>query len=651
MLKRRSKNNTGLWKLIRIRAKNFWLFEDVDVSFDRLPLNAIIFVQGINHDSLDAKSNYSGKTTLMYDLFEWILLGNYKRLKRVSDVIGKFDKFTMGSLTYRFNNNDLVITRYRNDPKFKNHLTVQWCNDNVTGERIVESQEMFTKIVGMSPQRFVHGVLFSSNSERDLFQMSPAIRNKFLSDLWNLNEFDEAAKLCGKVCSDLDKRILAIKQRHEILLEARKHIDEFIKEYLEANENFINDVEARKRKIKKHLVELDTAKDYVKEVEEQLIVLKEKRQKYNDSIIELKRRILQSNVVTDEISTLKAKINSFKEKLNECNDEQEILKKEISDIIAGLKVKSFCEFCGNKVTNASKAVLVEMRQSKIRGLRKKKVDIKLKIKTNRLKLKEKIDELSRYNIEITVQRLGGIANKLTNLNEKIAEAQMLLDNSVDIGKQIVIWKKKLSSIKLTQNTYSDKLIKKELERKKNINICKKLNKTLGKLIRKYNIYRLWGSNDGFKKLRNLMLTDHVSALSSVFVSFLDAFTEGSISGRWSVDQEAGNIECILYDTLESINKHYEGFSSGQHAKLNCANDIATAMLCAPHIGHMNIDEKFDKGIDFVGFQKILNVLKNRKDISKCIFLTSHRSGIERICDAVLRIERREGRATVMLEYQ
>lgn len=140
------------------------MFSDVDLDFTQLALNSVVYVEGINHDATDSKSNWSGKSTLLIDAFKWIIRGKYDRLEKANDVVGSFDKWTSARLVYIVDGNRLIITRYRKHPKYKNSLTVKWRGGDITGERIVESMSMFEKLTKMDVARFTYGVLLDRKS-------------------------------------------------------------------------------------------------------------------------------------------------------------------------------------------------------------------------------------------------------------------------------------------------------------------------------------------------------------------------------------------------------------------------------------------------------------------------------------------------------
>ena len=98
-------------RLIGIQLHNFFQYEEVILDFSDIKPGSVIYVDGINHDATDARSNYAGKSTLMIDAFRWVIKGKYKRLKAAKDVVGKFDKCTYVKLIYMVDGSRCVVAR------------------------------------------------------------------------------------------------------------------------------------------------------------------------------------------------------------------------------------------------------------------------------------------------------------------------------------------------------------------------------------------------------------------------------------------------------------------------------------------------------------------------------------------------------------
>jgi len=635
-------------RLARLQLRNFFIFEDVDLDFTPLASNSVVYVEGINHDATDSKSNWSGKSTLLIDAFKWIIRGKYDRLEKANDVVGAFDKWTSARLVYIVDGNRLIITRYRKHPKYKNSLTVKWRGGNVTGERIVESMSMFEQLTKMDVARFTYGVLFDSNNEFDLFKQKPAARNKVLGAMWELEEFNDAVKVCSEMCSGIDKRLMDINHRISALTSMISEINESIKLLEDHSKNFNREKNESLSKLKVKITDVKAIIENKHKLHDELVSHKEERLRLKDAIVELNRRLVESNHLLDKWNTKKALIASHREVIKNNEMESSRLLRDIAVFMKDTKRGVMCESCGNVVTSSGKIRLVSTKKEMIARLGKRNSEIETEILKIKSIIRRVIDSLKTHNVETVTNSLSTISQSIATTDEKISGLSVLINVAEGMNKKLNEYRAQRDSIKEQNNPYIKQLIGKSKIRDEYDLELRQLQSKKKELEQTFIIYKFWSSNKGFKMLRNLILTERVGLMSDAFGTYIDSLTEGSITGEWFIDQANGNIDCELYDTISGKRKHFEGFSKAQRSKISIAQDLATALLCAPEINHINIDEKFDDGIDSIGFYKALEYLRNLQGFNKVIFLTSHRDGVSNISDAVLKIERRDNKATAVL---
>jgi len=577
-----------------------------------------------------------------------VIRGKYDRLDKANDVVGSFDTWTSARLVYTVNNDRLIITRYRKHPKYKNQLTVKWRGSNVTGERVVESMAMFEQLAKMDVARFTYGVLFDSNNEFDLFKQKAAARNKMLGTMWELEELNEAVKVCGETCSGIDKQLMAINHRVSALESMIAEVNESIALLEDHSKNFNNEKRDSLTKIGKKITDISAIIDNKHKLHEELLSHRQERTRLKDSIVELNRRLVESNRLVEKWNSKKAAIASNKEIIS--NNELEIARilKEIADFMRDTKKGVMCEDCGNLVTNNGKTRLVKTKQEIIARIRKRNDDVNNEIQKTRSVIRGIMANLQQYNIESVTNSLASVAQQMAVLDEKISQLSVLIDTAEGMKKRLADYNDQRDTIKKQSNPYVKQLISKSNIRDEYSSELKQLLSKKKELEQTFVIYKFWSGQKGFKMLRNLILTERVQLMSDAFSQYVDALTDGSITGEWVIDQANGNIDCALHDATTGKKKHFDGFSKAQRSKISIAQDLAIALLCAPDINHINIDEKFDDGIDSVGFYKALEYLKNMQGLNKVIFLTSHRDGVSNVADAILRIERRNNLATAEL---
>jgi len=102
--------------------KNFLVYHDEQtVNIDN---QGLVFIQGINNDSLGFESNGAGKTTFL-EAIVYCLYGKLSDGKSGDDVINnKINKDTKVTLTFSIGKDIYRIERYRKDKEFKNKILI-----------------------------------------------------------------------------------------------------------------------------------------------------------------------------------------------------------------------------------------------------------------------------------------------------------------------------------------------------------------------------------------------------------------------------------------------------------------------------------------------------------------------------------------------
>ena len=637
-----------MWQLIGIEAHNFWLYRDVKLDLSGLKPGSIVFIHGENKDATDAVSNYTGKTLLSVDFIRWVVDGKYPRLKGVNDVIGKFDRYAMGKLIYRNGKKKLTICRYRKHKTYKNKLRIRWRGKWISGERVAETRDLITRIMGISPARFIRGTLFTNDPSESLLLKTPALRNRELAEIWGIGLFDDAAKLGAKICTKLDKRMVSIRTRVEALARMKSKI--------KANlVNLREDVKSFKKQREEEVAAIDERIAKLKDLialEPRIVrTLKADRaevHKLKDAIVELKRRLVESDEIVNRINSIKTSIASAKERRKAVAEEIAILRSDMKDIRDGIKTGSICDECGSKVTNSGKTRLTDRKLSLIRKMRKRDVSLEESIEQNRSKIIDLRDVLKGYNVQTVTDQIASLSGQIVDKEASIANTKKYKVRIAAAKNKIKELKEDKIELKDKKNPVKDR-IKSELdEMSETTREIASLIDEAERVEREFKSYKFLSGAKGLKLLRNLVLRRKVDAMSDEFDTHLDRITDGAIRGQWSV-LDNGDIKESFIDAFEGTEKLFSGFSSAQRTKILLSQDLASATLYAPNIGHMTIDERLDAGVDSLGIDRILEYLRSSVVVNKLVFLTSHRLGVQTKCDAIIRIVRQGGVATATLE--
>jgi len=333
-------------KLLEIEAYNFVTYKHfkLDLSNDDS-----VFISGKNLDASAIDSNGSGKS-LIYDAIIWCLYDITVRGFSKDQVIGKFDNNTWVKEKWIDDSGRIIdITRYRNDPEYKNSCSIYI--DGKDSTKVVSLSKsgtnyQITKILNLDSTAFLHSIVFSRN-RKSLCDESEAGRRKLLSHILNLDKFDEALKNVRKDKKDLYSSFNTLNIKETSLKTRIKELKDRIISDNIAIRDEVKRVNEEKEKLSKILAEHD---DNKRKILNKVSNIKGKLKAIESILIDNKYYRNKIDVLNNKL-----KINEDKLVHLEILFESEVreikkYKVDIVDVIAGRNTN--CSFCGQKITSA-----------------------------------------------------------------------------------------------------------------------------------------------------------------------------------------------------------------------------------------------------------------------------------------------------------
>lgn len=182
-----------------LHIRNFLSIESVDLVLEN---QGLVLIEGINQDDPSAKSNGSGKSS-MVDALSWCLFGETARGVTGDAVINiKAGKETMVRLHVEVDGMLYQITRGRKHSEFKNRVVLKqrvhgvnaWTDITSGTDRL--TQERINTLLGCTPDIFNASIYMGQEAMPDLPGMTDKALKGILEQALSLDKLDDALEVC-----------------------------------------------------------------------------------------------------------------------------------------------------------------------------------------------------------------------------------------------------------------------------------------------------------------------------------------------------------------------------------------------------------------------------------------------------------------------
>lgn len=610
-----------------IDIENFMSIGQASVDLDK---NGFIFIKGINKNKLDnAQSNGAGKSTLINAIC-WTMTG--KTLSGVTTNV--VNMFTTGDctciLTFTIDNLDFVISRVRTRTN-KGQLKIFINGEDKSGKTITDSQKILESYLPDITIEFLGNVILLGQGLPYKFSNNtPSGRKELLESLSKSNY----------MIDDLKYRV---GQREQTLNQLKiNNTLELTKQTTALNLN--KDLLAKEVEKQRNLKSCDAVETSVESLKQEiakLVIVKESLLKDKENIDAelIKTNNKRTNIVNDYekrindfLQDTAAKKENILDKLYNLNYKLKQAENELNNLES---VKDICPTCGQKIPNVQKDFkLIEEKEAEFNSLKqefnalqKEKATYttyvennKLALQTERNNLLKQIDE----EVNINTKELNTINSSLIDTEQNITR------NNIELNK----YENELSDYYKNKQDIEQSILQYNTIIKNAEETIKDLNKKSENVLERLSIN---------KKMLTIIQRDFRGYLLSNVISYIDNKAKDYCNEVFKTDLISiglnGNDIEIKY-----ANKDYLNLSGGEKAKVDLIIQLAIrAMLCEFLQFSCNIlcvDECFDN-LDYQGTQEILELLTNKLDDVKAIYIISHHNDLDIPYDEEIVIEKDE----------
>jgi len=486
----------------KIYIKNFGPFPEqtIDLSCFR---DKTILLTGKNEDDEGSNTNMAGKSRFV-KAFIWCMFGSRSIEDPVSEIVRHGEKECV--VTVYFSDDTFITRKIKNGQMIFDYTK----NGVIQSESNKDAQEIFLDDIGANkPTKILNNIIKSGiylNTNTDTFISStPSERTLILTNLFNLERYDEAAEKVRELSRSHNDRIKVLVEKIDEVAELRNNYEEEAKDIVLLKE--------RKTKLEK---EIKDARDFNAKIQKPDDLLKRKNEilslaesfKKTNKQIEESRKIIDSINIDDTkryLEDYKLKIEAMEELLKSDSEglssiKSQLLVKEnkLEELKKQLNNPQKCPECQvdlffskgtlekfDKTTALLELATVENEIQKINEKKEEELKSQKKDEKSFRELKEKIEKqkeiVSLFNLhkdkakeeikDLTALRTEykEIETKLSNIVKEIP-FNHLEDELEVINKKIILIENSFEQLKEREEK-ADKYKKELNEINEQISLC------------------------------------------------------------------------------------------------------------------------------------------------------------------------------------
>lgn len=674
----------------KLIMKNFLSHTDSSINFDKFKTALILGSYNNNTD----ESNGAGKSAIL-EAIRWALFDK-ARHKKKDDIVKRDATSCMVQFEFEIDKTLYRITRKRNKVVGETDVSLEQWDGNKFGpidcDTNTATDDKIVDIISFNHEVFTNSVYFRQGDISAFTKSTPSKRKDILKALLKLDKWDEYQKQAKKYASDLSLKIeerknnvVDIKTLEYDIVECDKFIANVQSQIELNNANYVSinqelmgkkyELQSIPKDVDAHLIDLQRE---FKKVQHRLSEIKNAKKVNDDKI----------NKISDELKDLEHKSKMLKDFLKDNKDVDlntarngltkgyarvKFLKEQITQLQKELDSNA-CSHCLRPISAKEFKRIKDLRDQKLRLLKRDYEDISQKIKNSEIKFKELENkvakcaeaEIKKNKIEAKLIALNGELQSLALNNQSLSmeESNILAQNT---EQQINDIKDKFSKQKIEALQNQISII--ELQASDLKNIIDNLNVDYGskinvrdELLKKKDDQtklqkELSSLNDDFRvydKLRHLFGKDGVqSVIIENVVDELENYTNATLSkicneptsidiqmqrqsesGSWT---ETFDIEVNLGNRQDD----FEALSGGEQFRISLALRLALSKILSKRMGgevkFLLLDE-VSSSLDEKGLIMFANIVKQLGNEMKVLIIT-HDNSLKDYFDDVIMVEK------------
>ena len=599
-----------------------------------VPLNnrGLVLIEGKNLDDPSAKSNGSGKSSLV-DALCWVLYGKTARGVSTDDVVNrKAKKNCSVSLTITDNGGQYFITRYRKT-KDGSGVSVHFKPDSedelqeLTKGTMTETQSLIEEIIGCPYNVFVASVYAGQDAMPDLPAMTDKQLKELIESVIGVERLSKAYEQCLVQKRTVSNELTIRQNKVELKNQALENTKYDLEQLEKASKKFELDAKDHKEALRKAM---QKAKDEFDSFAKKHSNTDALVATMNDRIAELENLRTKRNQEYQEqlkaLTTIKEKhstevANAFSA-YQFAKRQAETLANEYKNIEA--KIGTKCKECGKVYT----ADDLEEARTAVSNQLKTKIN-ETKSMKSQWEEKIRVKEAEEEKFSLTQPDFTDLIKERNQLMAKVNSAQ-----EVKYQLKTLQTKHEMATSEYekfsTENSYLPMIegTKTRIEEQtQDLSESKKEIQTIEEDLQIWNrLIEVFGPTG----VRQHILETITPVLNDRTARYLDVLSDGKLTAVWSTltTTKKGEVkEKFNISVNNSVGgSSFDSLSGGEKRKVRVACCLALQELVASRATkpiELFIADEVDHALDEAGVERLIGVLNEKSMICKSLFVISH----------------------------
>lgn len=681
--------------------------EDAELDLGK---RGLVLIEGKNETNPTFQSNGSGKSSLLSSI-TYALYGQTPSGLKADDVVNrKVGKNTSVKLFFDVDGQSYRVERYRKHSKQKNLVKLFQGNTELTGKSMRDTNKKIQDIFGIDYGTYMNSIAQGQGEAEVFSQATDKGKKEILENITNIAIYKKAQEIAKEKVKETSSELEDIQREIETTNRDLENTKERQEEERNNYQHTIDSINETKENLDKLSQELEEAKSsYPKDLKRNINKLsKLEAPTYpqidftTDDFIKEQEAMITSieNFLTSEVDKVKSagssEIQALKEqKENITTQVQPILTKldvltnEIDNHkrdIEQLDLAEECPVCGNPL-DASHAQKENERLQELITQKQENVDFTSNTYTNELvpmlddmdkqiqekeqEVTDKVEEIeqsARIQIKGVEQDISYYkSDKEAEIRQEFEQEQTIYQGKMKEKDQLVSEKNRLDNniSGLEQQVKSEKSILKRLEGLPKPKDFTEDIKEFKEELQNLNI-ELLAKTDKIEKYENAVQMYSNTGVRSVVLDLITPFLNEQ-ANKYMKTLSGSDIEILFTTQTENkdgslsdkfdieINNSsggdtYQSNSEGEKKRIDLAISFAIQdLVLSKNNMQTNLaiyDECFE-GLDEVGSENVIKLLRERLDKLETIFVITHNDHLKTLFEQVVTVQKIDGLSKII----
>lgn len=616
-------------KFCKVTLQNFMAYKKAELD---LVDKGLVLITGENKTNGSYVSNGGGKSSLV-SAITYAVYGKTETGLKTDDIVNnQVKKDTLVTLHFKKGNTDYLIERYRKHKEHKNKVYLKENGKDITGSTNDVTDKQILDLVGIDYNTYLNAIVFGQGDIPMFTQATDKGRKEILESIMGMDIYKKAHEIAKSKIQEVQTKQYTKDREIETLNIKISNLSDIynreLESYNQVQEN-IKQKESQLSQLEQDIKQRDSDIDrQVKELESQ------------------KRDVTQTFEYPDNYESIKSSIDTLYQAFTSHNaslTSTQAQKRQKEQDRGNLNTSDTCPLCGSHIDNEHKLKELESINQQIQELEQQEQSLQ----ENTQQIQQAINSFKEQKDTIDKQKemFDNSVREIYRTNQSIdTQIQQLKQTTQELKNNKINLESSIETLKQTPKPEYDKESEKDIENSKN-KIKQEIVDLTTKLTNYENAVKAF-SNSGIRSVILDFITPFLNEKANKYLQTLTG-SDIELELKTQVKDSKGNLKdkFEIEVTNKSGGKSYKANSAGEKRRIDLAISFAIQDLIMDRDDiSTNValyDECFD-GLDDVGSENVIKLLKERLDRVGTIFVISHDTTFKSLFENTLNVVKENG---------